>query len=251
MSMTTWKSTLIGLGAGTLVLVAGLALGQPRASAHASGASPRLGPPPSLSGEGEIPLGEGLSIFGNPAQMSLFWTPDSPEQVIRSYYEAWSDAGFEPHINEVDQVSNVWFVEPATGLMRSVTVMNRGDETMVMPQISDARQMPDLTARNAPVPVPENATSYMAHGADDTTSLSYSASFMVALSPSRAIDFYKLEMGKLDYEFVESLSKTAKASHAEFRRDSELVTVAASVADPGNDGVSFVFVTHVREVGER
>lgn len=250
MSMGSWKARLVGAAAAGGVLAAGLLLGQPEADANVSGARRSLGPPPALAGQAEVPLGEGLNIWGNPAQLSLFWTGDSPEQVIRTYFEAWKDAGFDPQINELDQVSNVWFVDPSTGLMRSVTVLRQGEDTLVLPGVSDARFMPDPTARNAPVPVPENATAYLAHAADDTHSLSYSASFVVPISPARSLEFYKVELGKLGYDFSESLSKTSKAMHGEFRRGPELVTVAASQSQPDDEKTSFVYVSHVRDTSE-
>lgn len=246
MSMNSLKSHAAGALVAIGVLVAGLAVGRPEAGADQTGNAPRLGPPPALGNHGEIPLGDGLTLWGNPAQLSLFWTTDSPEQVVRTYFESWQSAGFEPMVNELGNISSVWFVEPATGLMRSVTVMSQGDDTLVLPGVSDARQLPDPTARNAPFPVPENATGYLAHAADDTHSISYTASFGVALSPSRALDFYKLELGNLGYEFVDSLSRTGEAMHGEFRRGPESVTVVASKVSQDEDRSSFVFVTHVR-----
>jgi len=267
--MKAWQANIVGAGVAGLVVGGGLFVGAPDVEAAGPSNPVRLVAPP-VSGHGvmEVPVGEALEMWGQPSRLNVFWTLDSVDEVARTYVDAWKTAGFDPRQKKVDQVTNVSAIDKSTGLMRGVTIIDSGDERIVLPGLTDIRVAPDTTPANAPVPVPSNATRYLANVADDTTTVSYSASYLVPMSAERTLDFYRLEMGKLGY----TPKKNADVSHirsgsaAEFERGAEWVQVIADEPDAKKieearksgllekDDVlgkaAHVFVTHVRQIME-
>lgn len=244
-------ANLCGAGVAGGVLALGLLLGG-EAEADAPARAATLAAPERLvEGTGEVPLGESMEIWGRPSRLSIFWTQDSREEVLRVYSEAWSSAGLKPTVKVIDQVSSVSAIDPETGLMRSVSVLEAGEERIVMPALVDVRALPDVTARGAPVPIPENARAYLAQVADDAVSVSYNAHFLVPLTPGRAVEFYERELGQLGYQpATDGLMNGLAPGSAggEFSRGPEWVSVVASNTDDHEGRASFVVVTHTRKV---
>jgi hypothetical protein len=249
--MRSWQASMVGVGVAGLVLGGGLVLGTPDAIADGPSNTRQLDTPPRLvEGQAELPIGDSLQMWGRPSRLSIFWTSDPTDKIVKTYSDAWTSAGFTPHVDQVDKVSTISVVDTSSGLMRSVTVIDQQEERIVMPGIMDVRVAPDMTPRHAPLPVPENAEGYLGHSADDVTSVSYNGSFRVALTPSRVMDFYELELGKSGYKPREAPKDIHGGASREWERDSEWISViatddAAKKADEG-EGKSMVVITHVR-----
>lgn len=246
--MGRFLSAAAGVAAALAVLALGLLAGAESAEADGTHRTAGFGAAASASAAGEIALGDGMELFGRPSQLSLFWTTDSTEQVIQSYASAWRAAGLEPEVRDLGRASTVFSVEKSTGLMRSVSVFEAGEERLVVPGLSDVRGTPDFSARRAPVPVPENARGYFAQTTDDITAISYSANYLVPLAPRRAVDFYRVELGKLGYEESPGFAPQGSASGAQFERGPETVMVVAMPTEDGAKNTAFVVVNHQRAV---
>lgn len=263
--MRQWQANILGCVVAAAVVAGGLLVDAPEAKANGPANPMRLVPPPVAGhGVGEIPLSEGLELWGQPSRLNLFWTTDSAEEVARTYSDAWKAAGFEPKTTKQDQVTSITMVDKSSGLMRTVTVIDSHDQRMVIPGLTDIRIAPDLTPRHAPVPVPENARSYMAHVDDDGASVSYSGSFLIPIRPADVAEFYRVEMKKLGYRQNEDTAvRHLKAGEVvEFVRGSEFVQVVATRPDAGkldeltrsgkldrkfdSEGTALVVLTHTR-----
>lgn len=246
--MRAWQANMLGGVAAAGVLAAGLVVGAPATEANTPAGQVRLGVVNRpVEGGGEVPLGDGLEIWGQPVQLSLFWTPDETDTVTTSYLDAWESAGLVTSEKRMGNVSIVSALDESTGLMRSVTVLeHESGERLVLPGITDIRSMPDPTPTGAPVPVPDNAKAYMAHVADDVVALTYSGSFIVPMAPSRIVRFYEVELGKAGYVPSPRMSAGARSDVAEWTRGPESITVAASALEKQDAASSFVVVTHAR-----
>jgi hypothetical protein len=240
---------LAAVVASVLVVGLGFVLGAPDAAAGAAGAGPRSLGVPDRDGrsQGEVPLGESVEIFGRPARLSTFWTADSVDEVVRTYSDAWEKAGLNPLVKRLDRVTMVTSVDPDTGLMRSATIMDSGEDRLVIPSVTDVQGTPKLDPSESPVPIPENAKAFMSQVADDVTALSYTANFLVPLVPARAVEFYKVELGSLGYAVEKNSEKgTREGRMVEFRRGPEWVTVVATPTSKEPRAPSFMVVTHTR-----
>jgi hypothetical protein len=265
LQMRHWQANILGAVVAAGVVVGGLLVNAPEAEANGPTNPMRLVPPAVAGhGTGEIPLGEGMELWGQPSRLNLFWTSDSADEVIRTYSDAWKAAGFEPKTTKQDRVSSVSMVEKASGLMRTITVIDTQDQRMVIPGLTDVRIAPELTPRHAPVPVPETARSYMAHVDDDGSSVSYSGSYLIPIRPAEVAEFYRVEMKKLGYRQNDDAAvKHIKAGEiVEFSRGPEFVQVVATRPDAGRleevmragkldkkldpDGTALVVITHTR-----
>lgn len=253
--MRAWMANVAAVAGAGGVLALGLTVGAPEVEANAPANRATLAAPAPLPTDSsmEVSLGDGLTLWGQPSRLSLFWTGDASIDVVRLYSDAWEAAGLEPMVRRLDRVSSVSAVEPATGLMRSVTVLDAGDERLVLPSLTDVRHLPDLSARNAPVPIPENARAYSAQFSDDVNAAGYHATYLVPLTPSRAVEFYRVNMEERGYRQIQSTMKGTPggAQTAEFERGSEWINVVATPTDPkkgakSDDETAFVAVTHVR-----
>lgn len=250
--MRAWQANVLGAVAAAGVLAAGLVFGAPAAQANGPASPVRLGVADRPNGgDGEISMGAGLEVWGQPSQLSLFWSPDETNDIMRTYRSAWDTAGLLTNERRMGNMTVVSALEESTGLMRTVTVMEgQGEDRLVLPGITDVRSLPDPTPRGAPVPIPDNAKAYLAHVADDVISLTYSATFLVPMAPDRIVRFYEVELGKLDYESGDPLRASGQANGGEWTRGRELVAVTATVFDKENPGTSFVVVTHTRAIND-
>ncbi len=250
--MRAWAANLLGAGVAVATLGVGLVVGAPPVSAGGPANPVRIAPP-QARGEAtnEVGLAESMQLYGRPARLSMFWTADPADQVIQYYADAWKGAANPPVIHRVDKVSSISEVDQASGLMRTVTVTDLGDQRVVMPSVMDVRAFPDLSARTAPVPIPSDAHGYLAQVADDAHSISYHATFAVPLSPARAVDFYRQNLAKLHYQPEPSgVRNTPKLSMASFVRGPEKVNVVALPTQKEGGNTAFVMVDHVRQIAE-
>lgn len=262
-----WLANVAGVGVAGAVVVGGLFLGAPDVAANGPSNPLRLSAPRSTGhSQGEVPVGETLELWGQPSRLNMFWTSDTTDQIVRTYVDAWKAAGFEPRINKIDLVTHVAIVEASTGLMRSVTILEAGDQRTVLPGLTDIRVAPDLTTARAPVPIPSDASGYLAHVADDTNSVSYSASYAAPQLPSGIADYYRAEMTKLGYteRTNPDVRRIKNGVAVEFERGPEFVQIIANANDPTKldqlqrqanlpaesltGKASFVSLTHIRQI---
>lgn len=249
--MKRWIADLLGMGAAAAALGVGLLAGAPEASAGAGPArTTTLSTPDRDDGDPEVSLGESMQMWGRPTRLSMFHTSDTTDQVVELYTEAWKDvSALPPVVKRVDRVTSVSVLEEKTGLMRSVTVQDMGEERLVMPALVDVRMFPDLGSRSAPVPVPENAKGYSGQAADDATSISYHATYLAPMSPKTAIAFYRQELVPQGYAERPSELKSSVAEAVEFVRGPEHVeVVAANTQEADGAPATFVVVEHVRAI---
>ena len=255
--MKPWSANLFAAGVAGAVLAGGLVVGAPDAEANAPAQPASLAPPPMVdNGRGEIPLGETMEIWGRPAKLNLFWTSDTATQVADTYADAWKAAGLKAEIKTLDRVTGVSAVDPATHLMRLVTIMDSGEDRLVMPGIMDAHFGPDLTPARAPVPIPENLGNYVAHVADDTTAVTYTGTYTVPMSPRSVMGFYQREMGGLGYTVHGEETKLKDTGlQTAFERGPEHIQITATFthgdqAKPVDERKSsLVMITHTRQLG--
>ncbi len=247
--MKTWAANLLGAGVAAATLGVGLVVGGPEAMAGGPAHPVTIAAPAATGGADEVGLGQSMELFGRPARLSMFWTTDDADEVIRHYADAWKDSPIPPTIKHLDKVSSISVVDAESGLMRTVTVTDQGDQRVVVPSVMDVRAFPDVSARHAPVPIPDDAKGYLAQVTDDAKSVSYHASFVVALPPERALEFYKVELGKLGYTVGAPMTKSAaKLSSLTFSRGPEAVSVLAMPTEKHGPTASFVIVEHVRQI---
>lgn len=248
--MRAWQANVLGAVGAAGVLAAGLVFGAPAAQANGPSSPVHLGFVDGHGeGTGEIAMGAGLEIWGQPSQLSLFWSPDEPGDITRTYLDAWETAGLITDEKRMGNMTVVSALEESTGLMRTVTVLEgQGDDRLVLPGLTDVRSLPDPTPTGAPVPIPENAKAYLAHVADDVVALAYSGTFLVPMRPDRIVRFYEVELAKLNYEPTSGMAARGQADASEWSRGNELVSVAATAFDKDNPNSSFVVVTHTRAI---
>lgn len=251
--MTRILKDIASVGAAGAVFVLGLAAGAPEAGADKAGGRQLGAPTRVVDGSDEVALGEGLQVFGQPARMTVFWTSDTSQQVADHYVATWEAAELKPMVRVVDRVTSVSAVDPRSGLMRSVTIMDSGDERLVVPSTTDVRTVPDTSPRGAPVPVPENAQAYIGNVSDDAVSVTFHATFVVPLTPEQVLRFYRRELEGAGYAVEKDSERAAEGARSiDFSRGPEAITVVASPTedDKRNDGkvASFTVVTHTRAI---
>ncbi|GAC1599546.1 MAG: hypothetical protein NVS4B10_10800 [Myxococcales bacterium] len=198
---------------------------------------------PGRGGAGGIALGDGLSVGGQPMQLSIFFTPDPPSRVVAWYAEALHKKGLVPVARAEAQVAHVSVFDPEDGLQRSVTALPQpGGETMVLVGVNDPRRPPRLLtgARRAPFPVPEEHRAFLSYDSEDAGARAQSAQFVTSLATGAVLDWYRKELGSLG--FVEERSDAAR-SLATFRRGA--ASIAVAVQQLAAEAGAVVFVNRV------
>jgi len=232
-----------------LVLGAGLAIA-PEASADKSPPVSPIGAPQALgSGHDELDLGDGFELRGVPTRMSLFWTDDSAGAVGDLYERTWSAAGLDVKRHRADKVSSVTGFDMDTGVMRSVTIMDSGEDRLVVPNVSTSVVLPDLSSAGAPVPLPEGMNAFTAHRAQDGGRATYVATYVVPIAPTTVIDFYEYELTQLGYQILPSgRGSRDGVMNLEVTRGPETIHVTADATNDGDADkkASLVFINHAR-----
>jgi hypothetical protein len=241
-ALASLGATLVTAGA----LAAGLAAGTPATPPAPTRSAPIPDAPRSDEATDEIALGDTFKLGGLTTRLSMFWTPDETAVVLRTYEEAWKDAG-EPLVRTIDRVTSLTVLEKDSGMMRSVQISDLGDMRLVVPNLVDARQAPLPEGPDtSPVPVPENAKAYLAQEVDEPRGLSHHATYLAPMKPLTAIKFYQQELMPLGYVERSALVQTGRhGAGRRFERGVESVEVMATPTD--DDGKSsFVVVEHLR-----
>lgn len=239
--------TLAACAATVCVLAFGAWLGGALApAAHAARAArPRAteGQPryPGGGGQrGEIALGDGLSVNGQPMQLSLFFTSDPPAQVAAWYSEAIRKKGLLPIARSEAQVAHLSVFDPDDGLQRSVTALAQpGGETMVLLSAADPRRPPRLLtgAAKAAFPVPEEHRAFLSYDAEDAGTRSQNAQFVTALPAGAVLAWYRTQLLALGFTAQEEAGSQSLSS---FRRGAVSIAIAAQALDAEKGAVVFV-----------
>jgi hypothetical protein len=216
-----------GLSGAALVLAAGAWAGgalqparaagrQGRATTAASKSYPSRSAQPPQSPQGvrprndlggeeasaEIPIGDALTVNGQPMQLSLFTTRDGPEQVIGFYESAFRARGLMPIATADAALGHVSVFDPDDGLQRFISALPQADgETLVISGVTNPRKAPHVMAgaKGAPYPVPEEHRGFMGYSSEDAGSRANSGQFVTKLSVDAVRAFYRKELAALGW----------------------------------------------------
>jgi hypothetical protein len=232
---------LLSLSVACAALIAGAWAGGARGDAHAaSGPLPRAETGPSYAQRegGEIPVGDSLEVSGQPMQLSIFYTADTPANVVLFYARAFEARGVMPVMSNEGSYAHVSGFDRKDGLQHFITAMPQpSGQTMVMLGVTNPRRPPRLTrgAQDAHFPVPEQSRAYLGYRSSDASGQAESAQFVSSLSTAAVLDFYRLEL--LSRGWTE---RTGSAALAVFVRGAEVLSVAVQALDDKTGAAVFV-----------
>lgn len=231
---------LLALCGGGLVLAAGAAAGGAFPAAHAAAGRPaRVGEEQRYDREsegGEIGVGDALCVNGQPMQLSIFFTSDAAERVVRFYAEAFRARGLTPVVSAV----HVSAFDPRDGWQRFITAVPQPDrQTLVMIGAINPRRPPQLldAAAAAGFPVPPENRGFLGYRSEDAGSSAETAQFVSALPRAEVAAFYRRALGAQGW--------TERAHEASddlftFARGGELLSVATQSLDATKGAAVFV-----------
>ena len=150
----------------------------------------------------EIPLGDALTVNGQPMQISIFTTRDGPEQVIGFYADAFEKRGLHAIASASAAMGHVSVFDPEDGMQRFISALPQADgETLVMVGITNPRRPPKLLrgAAGAPFPVPEEHRGFLGYSSDDHGARAQSGQFVSKLTIDEVKAFYRKELAAQGY----------------------------------------------------
>ena len=151
---------------------------------------------PSADPDSEIPLGDVLSVNGQPMQLSVFTTHDSPEQVVRFYGEAFTARGMMP-VSQSSPAAGHVSVFGSDGKQRFINALPQADgETLVTVGITDPRRAPSLIndAADAPFPVVRENRGFLSYASEDSGVHAQSGQYATPMKASEVLDYYRSEL---------------------------------------------------------
>jgi hypothetical protein len=151
----------------------------------------------------EIPLGDALTVNGQPMQVSLFTTKDGPEKVIGFYEDVFQKRGLLPVASASPALGHVSVFDPDDGLQRFISALPQADgETLVISGITNPRHAPQVLkgAKGAPFPVPEEHRGFMGYSSQDAGSRAQSGQFVTRLSLEEVRAFYRKALGEQGWQ---------------------------------------------------
>jgi hypothetical protein len=151
---------------------------------------------------GQIPVGDALEVSGQPMQLSLFYTSDPPERVVRFYAEAFRARGLLPVIAGDTAVAHVSAFPPESGLQRFISAVPQPDgQTLVLIGATNPRRPPRLLHGTAGVsfPVPPEHRALFGFQSRDNGARAESAQFVSALAPHEVVGFYRQALAAQGY----------------------------------------------------
>jgi hypothetical protein len=189
------------MSAARIALALALAFGALIGGARAGGAfAPvsRGGPDQGAgtpSREGELSVGDGLEVSGQPMQLSLFYTQDSPRRVIQFHADAFRARGLLPVLAGDHELAHVSVFDPGTGLQRFVSAVPQPDGlTLVLSGATNPRRPPRFlrgAAEGASFPVPSGHRAFLGFRSADAGSRAESAQFVSAQPVHEVEGFYR------------------------------------------------------------
>jgi len=221
-------------------LIAGASAGGAFAPVSRSSAARAAG---NLARAGELSLGDGLEVSGQPMQLSLFYTADSPRRVIQFHAEAFRARGLLPVLAGDDPVAHVSVFDPETGLQRFVSAVPQPDgQTLVLSGATNPRKPPRFLrgAEGASFPVPSGHRAYLGFHSADTGTRAESAQFVSAQPVHEVESFYRQALAAQGYSEKHDPSG---GSLMIFSRPGATVSLALQKLDESKGAA--VFVTRV------
>ena len=237
------------MSAARIALALALGFGALIGGASAGGAfAPvsRGGPPQGAgasSREGELSVGDGLEVSGQPLQLSLFYTADSPRRVIQFHADAFRARGLLPVLAGDHALAHVSVFDPGTGLQRFVSAVPQPDgQTLVLSGATDPRRPPRFLrgAEGASFPVPSGHRAFLGFRSADAGTRAESAHFVSAQPVHEVESFYRQALAAQGFSAKQDPSN---GSLMIFSRPGATVSVALQKLDE-NRGAA-VFVTRV------
>ncbi len=152
---------------------------------------------PQANPESEIPLGDALSVNGQPMQLSMFTTRDTPEQVISFYQDAFLARGLVPVAHATPRAGHISTFSSTDGMQRFVNALPQGDgETMVTVGITDPRRAPTMinSAKDAPFPVPPENRGFLSYASEDSGIRAQSGQYTTAQKADDVLAYYRKEL---------------------------------------------------------
>jgi hypothetical protein len=192
---------------------------------------------------GEIPIGDALEVAGQPMQLSLFHTADSPARVVRFYADAFGARGLLPVVMGEDAHAHVSVFDPGSGLQRFISALPQADgQTLVLIGATNPRRPPRFlrAALETSLPVPPEHRAFVGFRSTDPGSQAESAQFVSILAPHEVLRFYRQALPTEG--FVER-SDAASESLVSFERPGATFSVAVQRLS-GQRGAA-VFVNRV------
>jgi len=196
--------------------VGGPGVRMPRATEEETKGYPRKSTEPPLAPNGkrarpddaadtasEIPLGDVLAVNGQPMQMSIFTTIDTPEQVIQYYRDAFEKRGLQPISFARAAAGHISVFSPQDGMQRFINALPQADgQTLVMVGITNPRKMPKLLngAEDAPFPVPKENRGYLGYASEDAGARAQTGQYVSSLSVAEVLAFYRKELAAAGFK---------------------------------------------------
>jgi len=195
------------------------------------------------SREGELSVGDGLEVSGQPMQLSLFYTEDSPRRVIQFHADAFRARGLLPVLAGDHELAHVSVFDPRTGLQRFVSAVPQPDgQTLVLSGATNPRRPPRFLrgAEGASFPVPSGHRAFLGFQSADAGSRAESAQFVSAQPVHEVEGFYRQALAAQGFSEKHDPSGGGLMI---FSRPDATVSVALQKLDE-NRGAA-VFVTRV------
>jgi hypothetical protein len=233
-------SALLGAAA---VLAAGAWAGGAFSRAQAAPGKPPRATDPlqyARATDGEVPIGDGLVVNGQPMQLSLFVTEDPPPRVVEYYRSAFAARRLLPIAHAGDQVGHVSVFDPEDGLQRFITAVPQPDgQTMVIVGVTNPRKAPRFTraAAKMPFPVPDEQRGFLGYEAVDGAMRSQNGQFACSLSAPAVLAWYHQILAAQGYQHNPRESSEALGV---FIKAGSSVTVAVQALEEKKGAMVFV-----------
>jgi hypothetical protein len=188
----------VGIVTASAVLLGGTWAGGAFAELARGGQARSGREPPYPGSDGDVWLGDSLQVDGQPMELSLFYTQDPPERVIRFYSDAFRARDLTPIASLEGTLAHAATFDPVSGLQRFVNAVAQPDgQTLVMSGAANPRKPPSLTmaAESASFPLPPGHRAYLGFRGVDPGTRSESAQFVSALAPREVASFYRAALG--------------------------------------------------------
>jgi len=187
---------------------------------------------------GEVAVGDSLEVNGQPMQLSVFYTSDAPERVVRFYGEAFQARGVMPIVSAEPGVAHVAGFDPKDGLERFISaVPEPSGMTLVIAGVTDPRRPPRFSrgAEAAGFPVPAENRAYLGYRSNDAGAQAESGQYVSSLAPAEVVAFYRRELTARGWT-----AKDGSPGLAVFAREGSLLSVAVQALDEKKGAAVFV-----------
>jgi len=193
-----------------------------------------------------IRVGDSLQVAGQPMRLSIFYTDDPPERVIRFYAEAFRARGLLPVVAADEGLGHLAAFDPAVHLQRFVNAVPQpGRQTLVMAGAIDRRKPAAMVHAPCPgsLPLPDEHRAYLGFQSSDGPLRAESAQFVSSLRPDAIAAFYRATLGRSGYR---ETTETPGGSLLTFTASSSTLSIALQTLDDGAGAAVFLTRTEGR-----